>query len=331
MVPRRGMTATKLSEWERGITSINLSDFKAGESLEIPITKYFITNFFLRENYFTTPITLENCLDMANKFSLITNREMMVALYTHFPSNMMCYNERGYPLFKWAEARIGTEKQVYPPQFNVEIYKKIFERLDHLYLPVFTMHTHPHAEEGVLASEADLRLTRRTLRKNGITVIKGKKKERMWFEVENNLIHIISGLNMHSYENLTMKNDYLFYQYTGNIEAYEELMGNYDKRLDETFSIGRKQKEDEHGRAMLQCMETTKPSIATKRSKYFARKLEESKAFKAISFNGRELFEKKELSHILNGEKTTSIFIKEDAAEKISRKFPYKIIVKRTK
>lgn len=324
------MAVTKLSEWKRGITSINLSDFKAGESLEIPITKYFIMNFFLRGNYFPTPITLENCLDMANKFSLITNREMVIDMYTHFPNNMVQYNERGHPLFKWAEITIGTEKQVSPPQFNMELYKKIFERLDHLYLPIFTTHTHPNAEEGVLASEDDLKSTRKTLRKDVITVITGKKKERIWFEVENNLIHIISGQKMHSYENLSIKSNYLFYQYTGNIGAYGELMKSYDKIFNETFSIGRKQKECENERAMLQCMETTKPSIVTKRSKHFARKLEESKAFKAVCFNGEELFEKR-MSHILTGEKAISTFIKEEAAEKISRKFPYKIIVKRTK
>lgn len=215
--------------------TIELSDLERGVQREFSITPSFL-RFILSREIMGDQQTLDGCMRVAADFTAITYREMSMIIYSQLPKNPDDYKYRGRFLLvnKLAVPNIGDMSSVHNPSLDNVVYASFVNKKEYgsgqtsgaVYVPIVHLHTHPGkiSGRGTFPSEEDLRNTRWRYQLN--LDVAGVR-----LQIINPELQVISMSEELTFSGYLPKSSQLFYQFTGNDQAYEIFLKEYKALL----------------------------------------------------------------------------------------------------
>jgi len=287
-----------------GAHTIELSDLERGVQREFSITPIFL-RFILSRYNAGDQQTLDECMRVAADFTAITYREMAIIIHSQLPKNPDEYKHRSRFSFvnKLAVPNVGDMGSVHNPTLDGVVYSSFVNsekdvsgqtKNATVYVPIVHLHTHPgkigHRETGTFPSKNDLMNTR--ARYQSEVDVAGVRLRIVNPELQ--VINMSTGLAFSGYLPISSQ---LFYQFTGNDQAYQDFLNGYDRLLSDCSSSPKK----------------------------FAQQMQRSGAFKTEYFEPGELVGRFDVKR----ENGQGIKIKKKNETKLARKFAYTLKVYR--
>ena len=284
-----------------GSQNIELSDLERGVQREFFLTPSFL-RFILSRYSAGDQQTLDECMRVAADFTAITYREMAMIIYSQLPKNPDDYARRNQFLLvnKLAVPNVGDMGSVHNPTLDGVVYDSFVNKKEYdsgqtrnaVYVPIVHLHTHPGriSVGGTFPSKNDLM---NTMSRYQSDVEVARVRLRI-VNPELQVINMSEGLAFSGYLPISSQ---LFYQFTGNDQAYRVFLNGYDDLLAKCSSNPKK----------------------------FAQQMQGSGAFKTEYFEPGELVE----HFVVKGENGQGIRIKKKNETKLARKFAYTLKVYR--
>jgi hypothetical protein len=285
-----------------GLT-LELSDLVSGVQREFSITPSFF-RFILSRTEALDKQTLDQCMRVATDLTAITDREVAMIIYSELPKDPDVYNYRNrlisLPVSKLAVPNIGDMRSVHNPTLDKKLYDSFINKIDCesknnikvVYVPIVNFHTHPGTtfKTGTFPSKNDLMNTKHRYRsKIDISDIH--------LDTTNPELQVIcTSHGLHWTGNLPFSSQ-LFYQYTGNEQALQAFLDNYDTLIKRYWA----------------------------NPKEFARQMQLSGAFKTEYFEPGELVER----FNVRIERGQGIRITKKNETRLARKFAYNLRIYR--